>query len=172
MMQLTNPKFAIINKNCTCSPEYFSGGIYSACEGLSSEQIKKIIVGVFIGNNEILKLNTPIQYVFGVGPKRAKLFNKLGVYTMKDLLEYYPRDWIFQPDVIKIDEMQFGENVAVIGKIKSVDYQNYGKIPIFKIVIADDTGECKSIWFNGGYLRHQLKTGQTVMLFGKVENDR
>lgn len=40
-------------------------------------------------------LDTPIQYVPGVGPKRAKLFNKLGVFTVQDLLEYYPREWTF-----------------------------------------------------------------------------
>lgn len=42
-----------------------------------------------------MNLDTPIQYVKGVGPKRAKLFNKLGVFVVQDLLEYYPREWVF-----------------------------------------------------------------------------
>lgn len=42
-----------------------------------------------------MNLDTPIQYVKGVGPKRAKLFNKLGIFTVQDLLEHYPREWTF-----------------------------------------------------------------------------
>ncbi len=45
-----------------------------------------------------LKLDTPVQFVPGVGPVRAKLFNKLGVYTVQDLLEYFPYAWEFGPD--------------------------------------------------------------------------
>ncbi|KKN71236.1 hypothetical protein LCGC14_0422790 [marine sediment metagenome] len=45
-----------------------------------------------------LKLNTEIKFVSGVGPARAKLFNKLGVYTVEDLLEYFPYAWEFGPD--------------------------------------------------------------------------
>lgn len=44
-----------------------------------------------------LKLNTEIRYVPGVGPVKAKLFTKLGVYTMEDLLNYFPYDWMFGP---------------------------------------------------------------------------
>jgi len=42
-----------------------------------------------------MNLDTPVQYVKGVGPIKAKLFNKLGVFTVRDLLEYYPREWDF-----------------------------------------------------------------------------
>ncbi len=42
-----------------------------------------------------MNLDMPIQYVKGVGPERVKLFNKLGIFTVQDLLEYYPREWIF-----------------------------------------------------------------------------
>ena len=117
----------------------------------------------------LMNLDTPIRYVKGIGPERAKLFNKLGVFTVQDLLEYYPRDWVLPTDVVKISEMEPGKNVIIIGKIKSVEYQDYGRVPVFKITVADDTGECRSIWFNGGYLRYQLNVGQTVMLSGKVE---
>ena len=43
-----------------------------------------------------------IQYVKGVGPARAELLNKLDVKTAGDLLEYYPRDWVFPPKIEKI----------------------------------------------------------------------
>lgn len=48
-----------------------------------------------------MTLETPIQYIKGIGPQRAKLFNKLGVFTVQDLLEYYPREWNFPIDGIE-----------------------------------------------------------------------
>ena len=45
-----------------------------------------------------MNLDTPVQYIKGVGPIRAKLFAKLGVFTVRDLLEYYPREWDFPID--------------------------------------------------------------------------
>lgn len=45
-----------------------------------------------------MNLDTPIQYIKGVGPTKAKLFAKLGVFTVGDLLEYYPREWVFPID--------------------------------------------------------------------------
>jgi len=48
-----------------------------------------------------MNLDTPVQYIKGCGPKRAKLFNKLGVFTVQDLLEYYPREWVFPMENIE-----------------------------------------------------------------------
>lgn len=42
-----------------------------------------------------MRLDMPIQYIKDCGPKRAKLFNKLKVFTVQDLLEYYPKEWVF-----------------------------------------------------------------------------
>ena len=51
-----------------------------------------------------MNLNTPVQYIKGVGPIKAKLLAKLGVYTVENLLEYYPYDWIFGPDDAAIQQ--------------------------------------------------------------------
>lgn len=53
-----------------------------------------------------MKLDTPIQYIKGVGPKRAKEFAKLGIYTVQDLLEYYPFRWEFCPPISKIKDLE------------------------------------------------------------------
>ena len=55
--------------------------------------------------------STPVQYLKGVGPSRAKVFEQLGVTTVHDLLEYYPRDWIFAPHPSKIDDLRVGDLV-------------------------------------------------------------
>jgi ATP-dependent DNA helicase RecG len=112
--------------------------------------------------------STPVQYVKGVGPARAKTFAQMGVETVGDLLEYYPRDWVFAPSPIKIGELGPNETASVIGLVESTDYQNYRRPPLFEAMVSDETGTCRVVWFHGGYLRNQLQPGQIVMLSGKV----
>jgi ATP-dependent DNA helicase RecG len=115
-----------------------------------------------------LELSMPVQYLKGVGPARARTFAKLGVHTVGDLLEYFPRDWNFSPEPIKISQMQPNRTVTVVGMVESTDYQSYRRQPIFEAVISDDTDVCRIIWFHGGYLRDQLKPGQVIMATGKA----
>ena len=115
-----------------------------------------------------LSISMPVQYVKGVGPARAEIFARLGVRTLGDLFEYFPRDWNFLPELIKIDQIQPGKEAAVIGLIESTDYQSFRRQPLFEAVISDDTGVCRIIWFHGGYLRNQLAPGQVIMVSGKA----
>ena len=110
----------------------------------------------------------PVQYLKGVGPARAEAFAELGVRTVADLLEYYPRDWHFAAESIKINQMLPGRNATVIGQIESIDYRRLRRSPIFEVIISDDTGLCGIVWFHGGYLRDKLKPGQVIMASGKV----
>lgn len=114
------------------------------------------------------KLSMPVQFLKGVGPARAKTFSQLGVETVGDLLEYFPRDWNFVPEPIKISQIRLSERVAIIGMIESIDYQSYRRQPIFEALISDDTGMCRIVWFHGGYLRNRLEPGQVIMASGKV----
>jgi len=113
-------------------------------------------------------LSMPVQFLKGVGPARAKIFAQLGVETVGDLLEYFPRDWNFVPEPTKIGQMQPNETVTIFGLVESTDYQSYRKQPLFEAMISDDTGVCRIVWFHGGYLRGQLEPGQVIMASGKV----
>ncbi len=115
-----------------------------------------------------LRISMPVQYLKGVGPARAKTFEQLGVHTVGDLLEYFPRDWNFVPEPTKIAQLQPGKEAAVIGLVESTDYQSYRRQPLFEAVISDDTGTCRIIWFHGGYLRNQLAPGQIILVSGKA----
>ncbi|MGA2070706.1 MAG: ATP-dependent DNA helicase RecG [Sedimentisphaerales bacterium] len=115
-----------------------------------------------------IKLSMPVQFLKGVGPARAEIFAKLGVQTVGDLLEYFPRDWVFAPEPKKIGQLETGETAAIVGLIESTDFQNYRKPAIFEAMVSDETGICRIIWFNGGYLRDQLRPGQAIMAWGKV----
>ncbi|MBA7647258.1 ATP-dependent DNA helicase RecG [subsurface metagenome] len=115
-----------------------------------------------------LDLSMLVRFLKGVGPARARAFARLGVKTVGDLLEYFPRDWNFAPGAVKINEIQPGDNVTVTGLIESVDFQSHRHPPIFEAIVADNTGVCRIVWFHGGYLRNQLKPGQVIMASGKV----
>ncbi len=115
-----------------------------------------------------IDLSMPVQFLKGVGPARAKTFAQLGVETVGDLLEYFPRDWNFIPEAVKINQLRPNQTAAVIGMVESTDYQNYRRQPLFEAMISDDTGTCRIIWFHGGYLRNQLEPGQIILACSKV----
>jgi len=117
---------------------------------------------------ERIGLLMPVQFLKGVGPARARAFAQLGVHTVGDLLEYFPRDWVFAPKAVKISQIQPGQDATIVGVVESVDYQSFRRQPIFEAVVADETGVCRIVWFHGGYLRGQLKPGQIIMTSGKA----
>jgi len=115
-----------------------------------------------------LDLSMSVRYLKGVGPARAAIFSKLGVRTVGDLLEYFPRDCVFAPRPTKIAQMKPGRPASIIGLVESTDYQTFRRQPIFEVMLSDDSGVCRVIWFHGGYLRDKLRPGQTIMVSGKV----
>ena len=115
-----------------------------------------------------LTLETPVQYLKGVGPSRAEALGELGVVTVRDLLEYYPRDWVFMPEPIPIARMEAGKKVCLSGLVESTDYQPYRRKPIFEAMLADGTGYCRLLWFHGGYLVNQLDPGKYLLVHGTV----
>ncbi|MHC4762272.1 MAG: ATP-dependent DNA helicase RecG [Planctomycetota bacterium] len=113
-------------------------------------------------------LSMPVQYLKGVGPARAKVFAQMGIESVGDLLEYFPRDWQFVPEGIKISQMREGEIVSIVGVVEMVDFQRYSRSQILEASLADDTGVCRIVWFHGGYLAKQIEPGMVLMLSGKV----
>ena len=117
---------------------------------------------------EGITLATPVQYLKGVGPARAAIFETLGVRTVGDLLEYFPRDWVFAPGRIKIAQMRPNEPATIVGLVESIDFQQFRRQPLLEVIVSDDTGVCRIVWFNGGYLRNQIQLGQVLMASGKA----
>ena len=114
-----------------------------------------------------LDTTTPIQFVKGVGPKRAQSFAQLGVNTLADLLEYFPRDWVFMPEPIKIEQARPKQTATIVGLIEQTDFLSYRRTPMFEAIVADDTASCRIIWFHGGYLKTKLQPGKIIMASGK-----
>ena len=101
-------------------------------------------------------VSMPVQYLKGVGPAKAKIFAEMGVQTVGDLLEYFPRDWVFAPEPVKINQIQPGREVSFTGLVESTDLQTFRRPAIFAALLSDDPGICRIIWFNAGDISKQL----------------
>ena len=119
----------------------------------------------------MLDLNKDVKYVKTVGPSRVKLLNKLKIYTLKDLIEYYPRDYEDRSKPKNLYECTDGEEVLIeampTGRITEI---HKGRMTISRLIVKDQTGTCYITWFNQGYLRDKFQPGRMYRFFGKISN--
>ncbi|MDR6967435.1 ATP-dependent DNA helicase RecG [Flavobacterium arsenatis] len=115
-------------------------------------------------------LQTPIEYLKGVGPNRGELLRKeLGIHKYQDLINLFPNRYIDRTRYYKINELQNNNaEVQIIGKIiniKTVE-QKRGKRLVATFV--DDTGQIELVWFQGHkWIRESLKLNVVIVIFGK-----
>ncbi len=120
-----------------------------------------------------------VAYVKGVGPQLAKLFNKMNIFKVKDLLEYYPRKYLDYGSRNKIKDLKLGENATIYGTIIKVGhYTTQKKLTIFTIHIKDNTGILPINFFlkvnNRKIIEHyksMYPINSLVMAIGKVKFD-
>ena len=118
-----------------------------------------------------VNLQTPIDYLKGVGPNRADLLRKeLGVHTYQDLINLFPNRYIDRTQYYKINQLQRNNaDVQVIGKITGFKEvaQKRGKRLVG--TFQDDTGTMELVWFRGQkWIRENLKLNTTYVAFGKT----
>ena len=111
-----------------------------------------------------------IQYIKGVGPKKAELLNKMGIYNIKDLIEYYPRNYEDRTKLSNIIQFVDGESYLFIGTLSdSIHIQRIRKnLTIYSTFVYDETGECKMTWFNQKYINTKLHKGDKYLFYGKA----
>lgn len=118
-------------------------------------------------------LDTPIEYLKGVGPQRADLLKKeLGIFTYRDLLHLYPNRYIDRTRFYKINELSnTNSEVQIVGKIihlKTVE-QKRGKRLV--ATFTDGTGEIELVWFQGfKWIQENLKINTPYVAFGKLNS--
>ncbi len=118
-----------------------------------------------------VNLQTPIDYLKGVGPNRADLLrSELGIQTYQDLINLFPNRYIDRTKYYKINELQRNNaEVQIIGIITSFREvaQKRGKRLVAEF--KDDTGLMELVWFRGQkWIRESLKIGQPYVIFGKT----
>jgi ATP-dependent DNA helicase RecG len=116
----------------------------------------------------VLPLSTPIASLSGVGPARAALFADLGVHTLGQLLEYFPRTYQYESEERAINQLDSGPIQTARGKVIAVDYISTRPHPRFEATLDDGTGVLACAWFNGAYLRKQIHPGVVIRVKGKT----
>ena len=119
----------------------------------------------------MLELTKDVKYVKGVGPNRVTLLNRLNIFTLKDLITYFPRTYEDRSKPKEIYNCVDGEEALIEGvALSRVREIHLKRNTMYKLVVSDETASCTITWFNQSYLKNIFKQGQKYKFFGKVTN--
>ena len=115
-------------------------------------------------------LDKEIQFIKGVGPNRATLLNKLGIFNLKDLITYFPREHEDRGNAKLISETLHGEEVLIsafpIGRMNEIKIRK--NLTLCKLIVRDESGSCEITWYNQSYLKNVFKPNVRYKFFGKI----
>lgn len=122
-------------------------------------------------------LSDDIITIKNIGEERSKKLQKLGIFTINDLIEYFPRDYDDRSNVCKIKDIELNKINTVKGKvISNPETAKFKHISITKIRIDDGTGFLEIVWFNQPYLKNTIKyksdyifTGKVIQKYGRIQ---
>ena len=119
------------------------------------------------------ELSSPVQYIKGVGPQRAKLLDRLEIKTVKDAIFYLPYRYEDRSSIKKISHLTPEETNTIAGKILKTDIitpnPRRPKLKILELAVSDGSGLLKAKWFNQTYLKKIFKPGLEVILYGTIK---
>lgn len=117
------------------------------------------------------QLQTPIEFLKGVGPARADLLRReLGIATYADLANFFPNRYIDRTRYYKINELIAGTaEVQIVGKIINVKTVEQTRGKRLVATFTDDTGQMELVWFQGiKWIREAIKINVPIVIFGKI----
>ncbi len=118
-----------------------------------------------------MDLSKNVQFVKGVGENRVRSLNKLGIYTLEDLITYYPRNYEDRSIAKKLEDVEDGDEVLIKAKVVTsmqVIRTRNKKMTICKMIVSDGTDACEIVWYNQPYLKALFSTGYEYSFFGKI----
>lgn len=117
-------------------------------------------------------LDTPVQFLKGVGPKRALALEAKGIRTVEDLLYYFPRTYRNLGDIRRINTLEVGETVTLMGRVLLSGEVRLGRSGrrLFEVIVSDASGQLSLKWFNypPTSLKERFKKGAVFFITGKV----
>lgn len=116
-----------------------------------------------------LHLDSPVQYIKGIGPKRSVYFTKVGVETVKDLIYFIPRRYIDYSTILRIGDTRINDEATVTGRVDLVEARRTrNRMNLLTVVLRDKSGSIVLKWFNRPDLKKKLKIGDWLLVSGKV----
>jgi ATP-dependent DNA helicase RecG len=120
----------------------------------------------------VVQLDTPVQFVKGIGPQIAKILAEKRIATVEDLLFHLPFRYEDRLHPRSLTELVPGEMASVIAEVRGTVLLRTRRMPIFEMTVGQNLSTMKCMWFHGSYLDGKFKAGQMVALYGKVEPSR
>ncbi|UCD22977.1 MAG: ATP-dependent DNA helicase RecG [Gemmatimonadota bacterium] len=118
-----------------------------------------------------LALETPVQFLKGVGPRRAEAFQRMGVTTVEDLLYHVPHRYLDATSVTPIAKAAVGNEVTLVGRVVSkAVVPTRRRLRIFRAVLRDQSGIVECAWPGQAYLDRIIKQGQLLLVTGPVKH--
>ncbi|HKT82139.1 MAG TPA: ATP-dependent DNA helicase RecG [Vicinamibacterales bacterium] len=116
-------------------------------------------------------LATPLQFLKGVGPRRAADLARAGLVTVEDLLTRFPLRYEDRSRLQPIASLKVGQMASVSGRVLSCGLRSTRRpgFKIYEALVSDDSGGIRATWLNQPFLRDVIKTGQHLVLYGAVE---
>ncbi len=120
----------------------------------------------------IRDLNAEVQFLPRIGPKRAEVLNDIGVFTLWDLLNYFPRRYLDRSHVSAIKDLRLHEAATVVGRVENFalikNRKGWGSR--FRLILSDDTGSINLVWFQGAqFYEKAFESGDILAAYGKIE---
>lgn len=117
-------------------------------------------------------LSSSVQYVKGVGEKRAALFNKLGIYNVEDLLHYFPKEYEDRRHIYTISRLADGMTCCIKAPVLTVAAERRFKYnqAVYSLAVDDGTGSINVFWFSSPKYKRKFERGTDYIFYGKVVN--
>jgi ATP-dependent DNA helicase RecG len=116
-----------------------------------------------------IALDTPLQFIKGVGPRRAEVLAEHGLLTVRDILFFFPRKYLDRTSVVPIGELRIDQAATIIGTVKA-----HGQLPgrkgrRYEVIIGDSSGDITLVFFEGArFWQNYFKKGMVLAATGQV----
>jgi ATP-dependent DNA helicase RecG len=114
-------------------------------------------------------LNKEVRFLKGVGEKRARDFRRLGIRTIEDLFNFFPRRYEDRTKIVPISNIKPQTIVTIRGEVIHTSLTRTRRgMPIYEAIIEDNSGAIIATWFHQPYLKDLIKNGKEIILYGRA----
>jgi ATP-dependent DNA helicase RecG len=117
-----------------------------------------------------MNFSTPIENIKYIGEKQSKKLKKIKIYTLGDLLFYFPEHYEDFSKISKIKDLKINENSVIKGKVIDISEERSfrKRMSILTILLTDESSSIEVIFFNQGFLKQSIEKGEELVIAGKL----